>query len=121
MKGPVFVSRDMYDENTERYIKKLKEIKEKYAGRISGIEKRGFRCAATQASFAYLLQEFGVQTMLIVESKHGVRPTDTDIRDSIRKMKKYGIKVLFSGVGENKGILKKICDATGARSTRLLI
>jgi len=59
-------------------------IKAMCAERITGIETRGFRCAATQASFAYFLQEFGVQTMLIVEPEHGVRPTDDDLRGSIR-------------------------------------
>jgi zinc transport system substrate-binding protein len=109
-------NRDIYDENTERYIKRLEGIKAMYAERISGIETRGFRCAATQASFAYFLQEFGVKTMLIVEPKHGVRHTDSDVRGSILKMKEYNIKVLFSDSGEKNGTLKKICDATGARS-----
>ncbi len=85
-----------YRKNARNYVRRLRKLKAKYMQRLSGLSGIDFRCATFHGGYDYLLQEFGLQVVAVIEPKHGVKPSAVELADTIQKIKQSEVSVLFS-------------------------
>ncbi len=103
-----------YIKNARKYAARLRRIKAEFMARLGTGSSEGFRCATTHDGFGYLLQEFGLKTTLVMESKHGVPPTTDQLRTITARIKELGITSVFYQPNSRDGYAQSICRATGA-------
>lgn len=84
-------NKEFYIKNKERYIKQLEELDEYIRVKIKNINKRGFM--VYHPAWGYFAKEYGIE-QISIEQK-GKEPTAMEIKDAIKKAKKYKIKVIF--------------------------
>jgi zinc transport system substrate-binding protein len=108
-----------YRQNARAYTQRLRQLKAKYMGRLEGIEDIDFRCATVHGGYDYLLHEFGLTVSAVIEPNHGAKPTATQLRDTIDKIKALDVAVIFSEVDFPDDFVDAIEEATGVRVRHL--
>lgn len=82
--------------NAREYALKLRQMKAEYIQRLADLPNLNVRCAATSEAYAYLLQEFGLETELVLEQGHGQVLQKTDISRAISIIQERQIEILFA-------------------------
>lgn len=94
-------NKKVYIKNAIEYSKKLRAIKRNELKKIEGFNLSNLKVATTHAGYDYLLNEFGMTVSLVVEPAHGKKPNTKDLKDTIEKIKKEDIVILFDELGTN--------------------
>lgn len=87
---------DLYKRNARAYIQRLRKLKATYMAQVEAIDTSGFRCVTIHGAYDYLLQEFGLSVTAVIEPRHGVQPSASQLRDTIEKIKALKADVVFS-------------------------
>lgn len=87
---------ETYQANARAYAKRLRKMKAEYMRKITAIEANDFRCATIHGGYSYLLQEFGFQVEAVIEPSHGINPTASQLQETIEKIKKAKVRIVFS-------------------------
>ncbi len=105
----------VYSQNAKKYTAKLKAIKREYMISLSKIKLDDFQCATTHAGFDYLFTEFGLKKPFVLETMHGITPTQKDVNIIAKHIRDKGITVIFSIKHKRENYVKAICEKTGAK------
>ena len=108
-----------YRKNARQYAKRLRKLKTKYADKLRGSSGIDFRCATLHGGYDYLLQEFGLQVIAVIEPKHGVKPSAIELADTINKIKEENITVVFTEMDFPDKVVDTIHDETGVKIRHL--
>ncbi|PXF57930.1 MAG: ABC transporter substrate-binding protein [Deltaproteobacteria bacterium] len=104
-----------YRKNARQYTARLRRMKAGYMKRFADIPDMDFRCASIHGAYGYLLQEFGLEVTAVIEPRHGLNPTASQLRTTIDKIRDLDVDVVFSEMHFQDKYVDTIHDATGVR------
>lgn len=82
--------------NAVSYAKQLRSIKSEAMREIAALDLGQIRIASTHNAYGYLLQEFGMTVSAVVEPAHGVSPSAAQLQDTIDKIRRANVQILFT-------------------------
>jgi zinc transport system substrate-binding protein len=104
---------DYYRDNARAYAAKIRRLKAQFMTELADLDASNFRCATMHAAYGYLMQEFGLRVVAVIEPRHGVDPTARQLADTIDKIKAADVNVLFAEKFFASKLADTIKDATG--------
>ncbi|HEY2388588.1 MAG TPA: zinc ABC transporter substrate-binding protein [Candidatus Binatia bacterium] len=102
-----------FQENAAEYARRLRTIKAEAARALA--DARITRVVTVHDGYGYLMQEFGIEIVGVVEPAHGLVPSAAELEAMVDLMKREKIHVVFSEESFPAPLLKVLRDATGAR------
>lgn len=106
---------DMYKENTRNYVKKLRKMLADALEKIDAIDASSLRIATVHDGYAYLFQELGIEVSAVVQPRHGIEPSARQLQDTIKRIKKANVNILFTELDYEKKYVDIIFQETGCR------
>ena len=108
-----------YRTNAGAYAKRLRKMKAGFMKQLADVDELNLKCATIHGGYDYLLQEFGVQVIAVVEPSHGVAPTASQMAETIEKLKKLKVNVVFTEMNFGPKYIGVIAKETGAKVKKL--
>ncbi len=102
-----------FRKNARDYTLKLRRMKAKFMGELVKLNTSNLRCATMHGAYGYLMQEFGLQVVAVIEPRHGVSPTARQLGNTIDKIKAANVNVLFAEKFFASNLADTIREATG--------
>ena len=102
-----------FRKNARDYALKIRRLKAQYMGELAELDTSTLRCATMHGAYGYLMQEFGLQVVAVIEPRHGVAPTARQLGNTIDKIKAADVNVLFAEKYFASKLSDTIRDATG--------
>jgi zinc transport system substrate-binding protein len=104
-----------YRRNTRAFTTRLRKMKAEYMQKLANVPIMEFRCATVHGAYGYLLQEFGLNVAAVIEPRHGLKPTASQLKDTIDTIKALDVDVIFSEMDFPDKYVETIQQATGVR------
>lgn len=104
-----------YRDNATAYASRLRKMKAEYMERLARVKTNDFRCVTIHGGYSYLLQEFGFQVDDVIEPAHGIEPSASQLTQTIERIKKSHVGVLFSEADFPSSFVGTIRRETGVR------
>ncbi len=104
---------DAFTRNAADYARRLRIIKAKAATELA--DAKITRVVTVHDGYGYLLQEFGLEVVGVVQPSHGLTPSAAELRDMVALLKREKIKVVFSEESFPEPMLKVLRDEAGVR------
>lgn len=101
-----------YKKNAREYDSKLRKIKQEALAKVKG-KMNDIKIATSHAGYDYLLAEFGLTVLAVVEPSYTQSPTASDLKLAIEKIKSNKIDILFDEELSNHKNAKTIQKDTG--------
>ncbi|WP_407530813.1 metal ABC transporter substrate-binding protein [Vibrio parahaemolyticus] len=109
---------DFYRKNARQYAKTFRMMKRDTMLSLGELDTAGMKVATTHNAYGYILQEFGVDVAAVIEPAHGVEPSASQLQETIEKIKRSGIDVLFYELNMPNRFVDTIEEATGVKLYR---
>jgi len=109
----------IYRKNARVYAGKLRRMKAEYMERIADLPDMDFRCATIHGGYDYLFQDFGLQVAAVIEPGHGLKPTASQLAQTIDEIKRLGVDVIFTEMAFPDKYVDTIHEETGVRIRHL--
>jgi zinc transport system substrate-binding protein len=103
--------------NASDYARRLRRIKAEAASRLA--DPKVSRVVTVHDGYSYLLQEFGIELVGVVEPSHGLIPSAKELTDMVKLIKRENIQVILSEATFPANLLRVLTDETGARVTQI--
>jgi zinc transport system substrate-binding protein len=104
-----------YRDNARAYAARIRKMKAEFSGKLADVDVAAFRCATMHGGYGYLMQEFGLQVVAVIEPRHGVEPTARQLAETIDRIKAANVSVLFAEKYFASKLSDTIKDATGVQ------
>lgn len=104
---------DYYRNNARAYGLKLRRLKAEYMTELAALDASNFRCATMHGAYGYLMQEFGLRVVAVIEPRHGVQPTARQLANTIDRIEGADVNVLFAEKYFASSLSDTIQEATG--------
>jgi zinc transport system substrate-binding protein len=104
-----------YRDNARAYAARLRKMKAEFSAQLADVDVASFRCATMHGGYGYLMQEFGLQVVAVIEPRHGVEPTARQLAETIDRIKAANVSVLFAEKYFASKLADTIKDATGVQ------
>ena len=85
-----------YRKNAQAYTRRLRKMKARYMDKLRGVDVASFKCATIHGAYGYFLHEFGIKVSAVIEPRHGVQPSASQLKDTIDKINKLDVDIIFS-------------------------
>ena len=105
----------MYKKNARAYTKKLRKMLSDALVKIDTIDTNTLRIATVHDGYAYLFQELGIEVAAVVQPRHGVEPSARQLQDTIKRIKRAKVNILFTELDYKKKYVNIIFQETGCR------
>ncbi len=105
----------VYKKNARVYAKKLRQMLSDALVKIDEIDTNALRIATVHDGYAYLLQELGIEVAAVVQPRHGIEPSARQLQDTIKRIKRAKVNVLFTELDYKKQYVEIIFQETGCR------
>lgn len=105
----------LYRDNARIYAKKLRNMLRSGLRKLKDLKNPDLSIATVHDGYAYLFQELGISTDAVIQPRHGIEPSARQLADTIRRIKKANVNVLFSEVDYRKKYVDTIFEETGCR------
>ena len=99
--------------NAAEYARRLRLIKAQAAAKLA--DAKITRVVTVHDGYGYLLQEFGLQVVGVVQPQHGLTPSAAELRDMVALLKREHIKVVFSEATFPESLLNVLRDEAGVK------
>ncbi len=106
---------DFYRRNARNYASGIRRLKAEFMTELADLDAQAFRCATMHGAYGYLMQEFGLQVVAVIEPRHGVEPTARQLADTIDKINAADVNVLFAEKYFASNLSETIREATGVQ------
>lgn len=106
---------ETYRANTRTYVARLRKLKAEFMEKLTQTAGIDFRCATVHGGYDYLLQEFGLTVTAVIEPNHGSKPTASQLRDTIDKIRALDVNVVFTELHMPDKYVDTIQQETGVR------
>ncbi len=110
---------DFYRKNTRNYIKRLRKMLAQALEKLSTVDSSRFRIATVHDGYAYLFQELGIKVAAVVQPRHGIEPSPRQLQDTIKRIKRAKVNILFAELDYDKKYVNIIYKETGCRIYKL--
>jgi len=107
-----------YRKNARAYALKFRKMKHQAMMALNEVNTTGMKVATTHNAYGYILQEFGVDVSAVIEPAHGVEPSASQLQETIEKIKRSGIDVLFYELNMPNRYVDTIEKETGIKLYR---
>lgn len=104
-----------YNVNARKYVQRLRKMKAAYMQKLADKEDLDLRCATIHGGYDYLLQEFGIQVIAVVEPSHGIAPTASQMKEMIEELKTLNVEIIFTEMNFGPSYIDMIKKETGIR------
>ncbi|GJM13187.1 MAG: ABC transporter substrate-binding protein [Pseudohongiella sp.] len=104
---------DFYRNNARAYALGIRRLKADYMEQLAQLDASDFRSATMHGAYGYLMQEFGLRVVAVIEPRHGVQPTARQLANTLDKIKEADVNVLFAEKYFASNLSDAIQDATG--------
>lgn len=108
-------SAGLYQKNARAYAKKLRKMLRAALQKLDVVKAQNMNIATVHDGYAYLFQELGITTDAVIQPRHGIEPSARQLADTIKRIKKENVNVLFTEVDYQKKYVDTIFDETGCR------
>jgi len=105
---------ELYRRNARAYAARLRHLKARFINRLAGVDGRYLRVATLHGGYDYLMQEFGLDVVAVIEPAHGLMPSASQLKDTIDKIKALHVAVIFSQMMFSDQFVETIKRETGA-------
>jgi zinc transport system substrate-binding protein len=85
---------DQFQANAADYAKRLRAIKSQAAAKL--VDAKVNRVVTVHDGYGYLMQEFGIDIVGVVEPAHGLVPSAKELGDMVDLIKREKVQVVFS-------------------------
>lgn len=109
----------MYKKNARTYAKKLRKMLSAALSKIDTIDTNTLRIATVHDGYAYLFQDLGIEVAAVVQPRHGIEPGARQLQDTIKRIKRAKVNILFAELDYNKKYVDIIFQETGCRIYKL--
>ncbi len=109
----------LYKKNCRTYTKRLRKMLSATLKRLSTVNPEGLRIATVHDGYAYMFQELGIKIVAVVQPRHGIEPSPRQLQDTIKRIKRAGVNILFAELDYKKKYVDIIYRETGCRIYRL--
>ena len=110
---------DQFKKNARDYVKGLRAMLAAALQEINAIESNDIRIATVHDGYAYLLSELGIEVAAVIQPRHGIEPSPRQLQDTIKRIQKANVNVLFAELDYQKQYVDIIYDETGCRIFQL--
>jgi zinc transport system substrate-binding protein len=104
---------DTLQQNAHDYARRLRVMKSKAAARLA--DARINRVVTVHDGYGYLMQEFGIEVVGVVEPAHGLVPSAQELGAMVDLLKREKVRVVFSEEGFPQPLLNILQQEGGAR------
>ncbi|WP_339135185.1 MAG: zinc ABC transporter substrate-binding protein [Candidatus Electrothrix sp. GW3-4] len=101
--------------NVRAYSMKLRNLLQSALMRIDMLDLNKLRIATVHDGYSYLFQELGIEVSAVVQPRHGVKPSARQLQDTIKRIKRAKVNVLFGELDYEKKYIDIIYKETGCR------
>jgi zinc transport system substrate-binding protein len=101
--------------NVRAYSAKLRNMLQSTLMRIDMLNLNNLRIATVHDGYSYLFQELGIEVSAVVQPRHGVKPSARQLQDTIKRIKRAKVNVLFGEQDYEKKYVDIIYKETGCR------
>jgi len=102
-----------YIANTENYVKKLEELKERMHKALEGVKNRDI--VTFHEAFPYFAEEFGLNVVGVIEIEPGSEPSAKELGEIIEKVREFNVKALFIEPQYSSKAAETVARETGAK------
>ncbi|MGR5062787.1 metal ABC transporter solute-binding protein, Zn/Mn family [Photobacterium sp. DNB22_13_2] len=107
-----------YRANARKYSIAFRKLKHEAMVQLGDLDTSGMVVATTHNAYGYLLQDFGVDVVAVIEPAHGVEPSASQLQETIAKIRQSDIDVLFYELNMPNRYVDTIEKATGVQLYR---
>ncbi len=104
-----------FSKNAFIYAKQLRALKKDIQNILIKKDLTNVKIASTHNAYGYLLQEFGLTVSAVVEPAHGVKPSASQLQQTIDEIRKADIDVLFTELNMANSYVEVIEKETGIK------
>ncbi len=104
-----------FRKNSRAYAKRLRLMLADALSKIDAIDLDSLRIATVHDGYAYLFQELGIEITAVVQPRHGIEPGPRQLQDTIKRIKRANVNILFTEIDYKKKYLDIIFEETGCR------
>lgn len=108
-----YKNKDKYEENTKRYIEKLKILESDIIENFKSIKNTNI--ITFHNSFEYFAQEYGLNVIEVIEKEHGEMPSAGELARIIQSAKTSGVNAIFVEPEYNIKTVSSIAKEMGAK------
>jgi len=108
-----------YKKNARAYSKRLRKMLAAALDKLDKLDLNTLRIATVHDGYAYLFQDLGIETAAVVQPRHGIEPNARQLQDTIRRVKRARVNVLFTEADYAKKYTDIITEETGCRLYKL--
>ncbi len=101
--------------NVRAYSMKLRNMLQSTLMRLDMLNLATLRIATVHDGYSYLFQELGIEVSAVVQPRHGVKPSARQLQDTIKRIKRAKVNVLFGELDYEKKYTDIIYKETGCR------
>jgi zinc transport system substrate-binding protein len=101
------------ESNAEAYARRLRLIKARAAARLA--DAKITRVVTVHDGYGYLLQEFGLEVVGVVQPAHGLTPSAAELRDMVKLLRREKIRVVFSEESFPQAMLAVLREEAGVK------
>jgi zinc transport system substrate-binding protein len=102
-----------YRDNARGYALRIRRLKAEYMNQLAALDASSFRCATMHGAYGYMMQEFGLRVVAVIEPRHGVQPTARQLATTIDAIEAADVNVLFAEKYFTSKLSETIREATG--------
>lgn len=106
-------NKEKYTQNTESYIARLMELKEKMHQGLAGISNR--KIITLNRAFTHFAEEFDLDILTVVQKEAHNEPSAREIADIIELVREHQVKALFIEAQHPDAAAYTIARETGAK------
>ena len=106
---------ELYRKNARAYARRLRRMLAAALEKVNAVNTDDVRIATVHDGYAYLLQELGLSTAAVIQPRHGIEPNARQLQDTIKRIRKANVNVLFTEVDYKKRYVDIIFEETGCR------
>ena len=99
---------DTFTTNAANYARRLRAIKSKAAERL--VDAKINRVVTVHDGYGYLMQEFGIEIVGVVEPAHGLIPSAQELGKMVDLLNREKVRVVFSEQSFPEALLKVLRD-----------
>jgi len=77
------------------------------------------RIATVHDGYSYLLEDLGLKVSAVIQPRHGIEPSARQLADTVSRLKRDGIHILFAEADYGRGFADVVAKETGARVYQL--
>ncbi|XOF35388.1 MAG: metal ABC transporter solute-binding protein, Zn/Mn family [Candidatus Electrothrix sp. YB6] len=102
-------------QNVRAYSAELRNMLQSALMQLDRLNLNNVRIATVHDGYSYLFQELGIEVSAVVQPRHGVRPSARQLQDTIKRIKRANVNILFGELDYEKKYVDIIYQETGCR------